>query len=311
MSVFEDILDTDTTLGKIAFGLVSLVLAWVLVTAVVGVLIFYRVIHPDIRGAGLRPEDLAMSKPEVVPFSPRGEKSRDGWFFPGQVTSPTIILCHGYGTHRVDLITMVSALQKDRFNVFVFDFSGHGQTAGITSLGPKETKELIAAVDAILERTDVDRTRVGVWGFDLGGYAALSAALIDQRIKAVAVDSVYERPAMMFDLLAQQSALAKVPYAPTVARWIYTLQNWGARKVPPLSEQVSALTGTAKFYIQGRDNPVLAETTLRLFMKSPEPRRQTVMPKSNYAGMLEEERKTYEGEVVHFFLEAFPPAITR
>lgn len=310
MSFLEDILDSSTTQGRVFYGILFLLLAWFLCTAAIGAVVLYSVVKPEVAGAGLQAKEL-LNQPEVLTFAIPGANGREGWFFPGQTTSPTIILCHGYQTYKGDLITMVSALQKDRFNVFVFDFSGHGTIAGSTSLGSRETNELRAAVDAILQRTDVDRTRVGVWGFDLGGYAAVRAAVADPRIKAIAVDSVYDTPRDMFDLLAQRSALSKVPLTLTFARWGFTLMNWGARNDPPLTTQVGKLKDTAKLFIQGRDNPALASTTLRLFLGSPEPRKQTIMPKSNYAAMAEDERKNYETEVVHFFLDSFPPIISR
>jgi len=305
MSFIEDILDSDTTAGKVFFGLIFLLLAWLLVTTVAGGAILYGIVKPEVHGAGLQASQL-LSQPEVVNFSIPGEKDREGWFFPGLTTSPTIILCHGYQTHKADLITMVSALQKDRFNVFVFDFSGHGKVPGVTTLGPKEAKELQAAVEAMLQRTDVDRTRVGIWGFDMGGYAAVLTALADSHVKAIAVDSAYDRPIVMFRLLAAKSGLAKIPLAVTFAGWGYTIMNWSSRKELPLLSRVSELKETSKLFVQGRDNPTLAESTLQLFLRSPEPRKQAVMSKSNYAAMAEDERKAYESEVVHFFLEALP-----
>lgn len=310
MSFFEDIFDTSTAIGKGTFAITILVVLWLMVTGGSAGVLLYNITHPEVRGAGLRPEDL-LSKPEVVRFAIPGARDREGWFFPGLTTSPTIILCHGYQGHRSDLITLVSALQKDRFNVFIFDFSAHGSTTGSTSLGPKETKELLAAVDAILQRTDVDRARVGVLGFDLGGYAALAAALSDKRIKAVAVDSAFDQPRVMFNLLAADSLLSRIPLVTTVAWWGYTVTNWGSRQEPALLQRLPALRDTAKFFIQGRDNPVLAEATLQLFLRAPEPRKQSVTPKSKYSEMQEDEKKDYEAEVVHFFLEAFPPVIGR
>lgn len=310
MSFFEDIQDPDTTKGKIAFTAMFLLVVLLLLTAAVSGSLLYRVVKPEARATGLEATDLP-SRPEVVNFTVPGGKTREGWFFPGQITSPTIILCHGYQTHKADLITLVSALQKDQFNVFIFDFSGHGKVPGMTSLGPHEAKELQAAVTAMLARTDVDNTRIGLWGFDLGGYAAVSVALTDKRVKAIAVDSVFDTPRAMFELRARLSALSRYPLAMTFARWGYTILNWGSRNDTPLSERVGALRETSKLFIQGGDNPELAKSTLQLFLKSPEPRKQAVIPKSDYVRMLEDERKTYETDVVHFFREAFPLIIIR
>ena len=52
---------------------------------------------------------------------------RDGWFFPGLRGAPTVIVCHGYRAQRADVLTLVTALQEQQFNVFLFDFTGHGQ----------------------------------------------------------------------------------------------------------------------------------------------------------------------------------------
>jgi pimeloyl-ACP methyl ester carboxylesterase len=309
MSIFEDIFDTSTAVGKLTLSLTVLLALWLAATGVAASMLLYEITHPDVRG-DLDP-NLLLSKPEIVSIPIRGEKDREGWFFPGPTTSPTIILCPGYRTDRSDLITMVSALQKDRFNVIVFNFSGHGKIGGSTSLGHKEANELLAVVEVVLKRTDVDRTRVGVWGFDLGGYAAVAAAAAEPRIKAFAADSIYDKPRDKFDLLARDSVLAKVPLAATLARWGFLVLNWSARNEPGLMERVAALPQTAKLFIQGRDNPAQAEATLQLFLRASEPRKQSVMSKSNYTQMQDEERKAYETEVVHFFLEAIPPALIR
>lgn len=310
MSFFEDILDSDTTLGKITFTVVFLVILFLLLAGATAGFLLYGVVKPEARATGLEATDLP-SRPEVVSFSIPGGKDREGWFFPGQTTSPTIILCHGYQTHKADLITLVSALQKDQFNIFIFDFSGHGRIPGMTTLGPKETKELQAAVSTMLARSDVDNTRIGIWGADIGAYAAMSVALTEKRVKALAVDSVYDQPRAMFDLLGRRSALSKFPMALTFGRWGYVMLNWGSRNDPPLSERIAGLRDASKLFIQGRDNPELAQSTLQLFLKSPEPRKQAVIPKSNYVMMQEDERKTYETDVVHFFREAFPAVIVR
>src|SRR5579863_7376432 len=61
-------------------------------------------------------------RPDEVTFEvPNGLGTREGWFFPGLRGAPTIILCHGYGSSRGELLTIVSTLQDHQFNVFVFD----------------------------------------------------------------------------------------------------------------------------------------------------------------------------------------------
>src|SRR5258708_18052890 len=66
--------------------------------------------------------DSFPGRPDAVKFSVPGPGQREGWFFPGLVGAPTIVLCHGYGSSRGELLTLVSALQDHQYNVFVFDF---------------------------------------------------------------------------------------------------------------------------------------------------------------------------------------------
>ena len=88
--------------------------------------------------------------------SPGNPSTREGWFFPGFRGASTIILCHGYGSSKGELLTLVSALQDHQYNVFVFDFAAHGANDGITSFGYHEADEVRSAIDVVAQRNDVE-----------------------------------------------------------------------------------------------------------------------------------------------------------
>lgn len=206
------------------------------------------------------------------------------------------------------MLTLVTALQEHQYSVFVFDFSGHGRNERFTTLGYRETQELLAAVSAVATRDDVDRTRFGVWGTNLGAYAAASAAASDIRIRAIALDSVYDDPADLLDLLVQRSGLNVLPFTPTLCRWTFGLMNFSDRKTPPLAERLPALPGVAKLFVVANDNRELGESTAKLFQTASRPREQINVSKSNYGAMTSDDKRTYEGNVVQFFLKYLPPA---
>ena len=52
--------------------------------------------------------------------------------------------------------------------------------------------------------------------------------------------------------------------------------------------------------------PRLANDTLQLFNKAPEPK-QIVRDRLSYLDMSDEDRKTYENQIVNFFLQSIPP----
>src|SRR5207248_3239599 len=90
------------------------------------------------------------------------------------------------------LLMLIFALQDHQYNVLVFDFAAHGANSGLTTLGYREADELHKAVDALATRDDLDSTRFGVWGYNLGAYAALREAEGDKRVRALVLDSVYD-----------------------------------------------------------------------------------------------------------------------
>ena len=197
MGILDKILSPTGIGAKALFVLGLLLGASVFAIVLMSVYVVYHVTTPPRLGADIPPD--AFFRPTIVEFStPSG--SREGWFFPGLKGAPTIIVCHGYGSGRADFLTMVSALQEHQYNAFIFDFAGHGKSAGRTSFGGGETKEVLAAINELANRDDLDKDRFGVWGVDLGGYAALSAAAGDKRVQAVVVESVFDSPNQMLNL---------------------------------------------------------------------------------------------------------------
>jgi pimeloyl-ACP methyl ester carboxylesterase len=289
-------------------ALAILLLVSIAALLVTGVSI-YDAITPNVSGPKLDTRML-LGNPSVVPISGPGILPREAIFFPGQTGGPTIILAHGLRSQSSALLTLVAAFQDNSYNVLLFDFTGHGSVTGRTTLGYQETRELLAAVDAVAQRTDVDRERIGVWGHDLGAYSALAAASADGRIRAVAADSVYDSPEKLLEIELRRGP-GNLPVVRTLCRWAFRLMNFSYRNEPPLSQRVPAMGGVAKLFIQAREMPDLAESTLALFLQAAEPRQQLLISKGSYSAMTDEEKRDYQKQVVSFFLQNLPPRSQR
>ena len=113
-----------------------------------------------------------------------------GRFFPGR-THATIILSHGYGASQEQMLPWASFLHQAGFSVFTYDMRGCGQSGGSITFGALEQRDLVAAVDYLASRPDVDKEKIGALGFSLGGATTIMAAAQDTRIKAVVDDSGY------------------------------------------------------------------------------------------------------------------------
>ena len=250
-------------------------------------------------------------RPDEVDFTVAGLGERKGWFFPGLRGAPTIILLHGYESSRGELLTLVSALQDHQYNAFVFDFAAHGSNAGLTTFGYKEADEVRAAIDTLAKRNDVDPTRFGIWGYNLGAYAGLREAEKDPRVRALVLDSVYDYPKQMVKVGVDRTGVGGFPMMVKSAQTCFEWLNYAYKNDPPLSARLKALNGAPVLFIQAADDPELASITRDMFLKAPEPREQAIIAHGNFVNLPDDEKRTYENRVVSFFLTRLPvvPAV--
>jgi pimeloyl-ACP methyl ester carboxylesterase len=293
---------------KLFTAIVALLFFTGLATLAIAGFLVYRIIKPNRTTSEINLLSFP-GRPEKMQFETGAAGGhREGLFFPGFRGAPTIILCHGYESSKGELLTLVSALQDHQYNVFVFDFAGHGANTGTTAFGYRETLELKAGMDAIAQRGDVDPAAFGVWGYNLGAYVALQEAEEDKRIRALILDSVYDQPKQMVKVEVSKTGLGGFPFMVRAAEFSFDWLNYPFRQTLPLSAQINSLAGVPKLFLQPADEPVLADTTQQLYKKAPEPREIVVLPHGNYSAMGDDEKHNYENRIVSFFLLRLPPA---
>jgi pimeloyl-ACP methyl ester carboxylesterase len=290
---------------KLLMALLALVFFAVLATTAIAGFLVYRIVKPQRTSSEINMASFP-GRPDAVEFEVPGLGKREGWFFPGLRGAPTIILCHGYESSRGELLTLVSALQDHQYNVFAFDFAAHGGNPGLTTLGYRESDELRAAIDVLAARNDVDPERFGVWGYNLGAYAALREAESDKRVRALVLDSVYDEPKQMVKVGVERNGLGGFPFMVRSAELSFEYLNYAHRDDPPLSRKLITLAGVPTLFIQALDDPELATITLQMFIKAPEPREQAIIAHGNFASLNDEDKRMYENRIVSFFLLKLP-----
>jgi uncharacterized protein len=290
---------------KLLTILVALVFFGVLATGAIGGFLLYSIVKPQKSSSEINMDSFP-GRPDAVDFTVPGLGSREGWFFPGLRGAPTIVLCHGYGSSRGELLTLISSLQDHQYNAFVFDFAGHGKNSGMTTFGYREADEVRAAIDTLAVRNDVDPARFGLWGYNLGAYAALREAERDRRVRALVLDSVYDQPDEMVKVGVQHSGLAGFPFMVQAAEMSFRLLNLKYRKEPPLSKNITALANVPTLFIEAADDPQMADITRQIFLKAPEPRDQEIIAHGNFVSLNDDDKRAYENRVVSFFLLRLP-----
>lgn len=106
----------------------------------------------------------------------------------------TIIVCHGWPGNKDDMRGLADALADAGFNVLAFDFRNWGESdGGPVTLGYREARDVIGAVEFVCGAHAGRPPRVGVFGLSMGAAASLLAAASCPAIEAVVADSSYTR----------------------------------------------------------------------------------------------------------------------
>jgi pimeloyl-ACP methyl ester carboxylesterase len=305
MSILFELRYPSRWYTKLLTAVLALVFFAILATAAIAIFLLYRIVKPQRTSSEINMQSFP-GRPDAVDFTVPGQGTREGWFFPGFRGAPTIVLCHGYESSRGELLTLVSALQDHQYNVFVFDFAAHGGNAGVTTFGYREADEIRASIDALSKRSDVDPASFGLWGYNLGAYAALREAQKDVRVRALVLDSVYDVPEQMVKIGVERSGVGGFPLMIRSAETGFEWLNYRYKSELPLSRNLKSLKSLPILFIEALDDPELAAITRQMFLAAPEPREQAVIAHGNFVGLLDDDKRAYENRVVTFFLLHLP-----
>lgn len=128
---------------------------------------------------GLRFEKIEIAAPDGVTLA--------GWLIPdagNRQDAPAIIILHGNGADKSDMLSFAKALHEN-FAVLLMDLRYFGESGGMYStLGFKERGDTERAIDFLGSR---GFTKIGIFGFSLGGAIAITTSSEDNRIRATAV----------------------------------------------------------------------------------------------------------------------------
>jgi len=101
---------------------------------------------------------------------------------------PLIVAISGLDSRKEEMVERFAPLVARGIAVLALDSPGTGESPVKAAPGAERT--LVAALDAVLKRPDVDPQRVAVYGGSFGGYwATILAATERQRVRAVVAQS--------------------------------------------------------------------------------------------------------------------------
>jgi hypothetical protein len=135
------------------------------------------------------PADALGVAHENISFTTSDGLRLQGWYIPSRNGAAVVDFPGRLGTQ-----TAARVLARHGYGVLLFDRRGEGRSEGGGNLlGWGGDKDIIAAVDWLKKRPDVDPRRIGGIGFSVGGELLLEAAAKDPDIAAVVSDGAGAR----------------------------------------------------------------------------------------------------------------------
>jgi len=238
---------------------------------------------------------------EHVSFPTTDGLQISGWFFPDDASDATVVICHGLGANKGNVIAFVSLFRDKGYSSLIFDFRGHGESDGHTStFGLHETADVTAAVDWLkIERPARARHVFGL-GSSMGAMALVRAAATDERIEALVLDSAY----VSARSLARHHT-GRIPVVgPVVADLLIGAMSlhaggslWDLDSRPALSE----MAGRPVLFIHGRGDFVIPPANMAtLYDHASQPKSRWLGP-GLHSNVLAVDFPGYQRRVVAFF----------
>ena len=240
---------------------------------------------------------------ETVRFLAADGTPLEGWTIPADPDQRWLILCHGLGSNRADLLDIAAGLHHAGFNLLLFDFRGHGSSGGhVTSFGWTEQRDLEGALAFLGQQPEIAAKPYGVYGISLGASVALMVAARDERIGAVAADSPYTN---LEDTLGRHLTLMypfpKIPFLWFVlATYRLRFGVW-PRDISP-EDSAARLHPRPLLLIQGAKDPRMpVEGAQQMFDGAGNPKELWVIEGAGHLEGFSRDPGAYQARLVKFF----------
>ena len=303
---------------KLLRSLLPLLLLVVLAVSGVFGWIVYDISRPQRRAYLVSPKDLALISGPGVKATEETWRNRDGtsargWLLRGAAGAPGVVLLHRYGTDRSWLFNLgVKLNETTNFSILWPDLRGHGLNPPVktSSLGWRESDDALAALNFLKQVKSNGQPLVGdtfgLYGVELGAYAALKAAPQDLRIKVLVLDSVPANAEEMVNAALKQETGFENRIVQFLGRMATRVYFAGKYDNTSSCATASYLSTQKVLLLSGGDAGYLRNSTATLAKCFPNPANvetKTDLPLTGYnlPSATGEQGEGYDRKVIEFF----------
>lgn len=277
--------------------LIALVLLGAVVASGVSVFCAYQLTGPQRRAVRALPSDFGFAV-EDVKFAATDGVELSGWFVPCPGARRGVVLLHGNGSTRAQMIARAKLLRAHGWTVLLYDARGHGRSGGeLVSVGLLEGRDLAGAV-AFMKTRGVDE--LGCIGVSQGGATIALAAPLPAEVRWVVLESVYPDIVTALDRRFRRTAhlpgwLAGALMLP-VAEWRLGVK---AKDIAPV-RGVARLNCPVLILSGERDEHTTADDTRALLAAAPEPKQLWLVPGAAHVDLYGAAGAEYERRLLAF-----------
>jgi esterase/lipase len=228
-----------------------------------------------------------------------------GWYVPSS-NRAAVVLLHGAGSTRSDVLDHAAALSRAGFGVLMVDARGHGDSGGrAMDFGWDGDADIAAATAHLASRPDVDPDRIGLVGMSMGAEQAIGASGTDPWVRAVVAEGATAR-------IAADEAWLSERYG--VRGWISeqleVAQDWAtalltdAATPTSMHDAVAATNDTRFLLIAAEHEPDEIDAAEYIASAAPERVTTWTVPDARHTGGLETDRDEWIARVTGFLREA-------
>lgn len=283
----------------------TILIGAILLVVALSLLLVYANTHPP-KYPLFEPPSLYNSDYEDVAFTGKDGVILKGWLVKPirpRIPSPAVIICHGLGANKSDFTGLAAALSRRGYAVLLFDFRAHGESGGSrTSLGYHEQSDILAALDFLRTRAGIDATRIGIYGFSLGGSSAILTAARSRAFSAVVADSAFTSLRDMARTAI--TGFYHLPAFPFLPLTVLGYELYFQASIDAVSPEkvIAGISPAPVLIIAGEgDRLIPADNGRRLYAAAKEPKVLWIIPGAEHGGTLAAAGSEYEQRVGEFF----------
>lgn len=254
-------------------------------------------------------------KASDVTWSNHDRTQARGWLIRGEEGAPAVILLHRYGGDRSWLLNLAVKLNETtNFTVLWPDLRGHGENPPVnwTLFGTVEGDDTTAAIDYLRTLKTSDGKQqiglIGIYGVELGAYAALDAAKRYPEVRALALDSAPAAPDDLIRSATGGRAAMNNIVLQTLGRWGIRAYSSGKYQNIASCELARALRNERVLLLAGDQNDPWQASTLALEKcfsgGTVEVKKDLSLTGFNLAAATGEQEEAYDRPVIDFFDKA-------